>query len=126
MSTETGRSISGFTSRALKLLRAHSWPGNVRELDNRVKQAMVMAHGNRIDAEELAPFFEAKGDARLPTFRKAKAAFERNYVARALRITRGNVAAAARLAAKDRKDFYELMKKHDINPDDFRNKLSSP
>ena len=47
-------------------------------------------------------------------------------MARALRITRGNVAAAARLAAKDRKDFYALMKKHHINPDDFRNKLGSP
>jgi two-component system response regulator GlrR len=123
---ELGKSIRGFTSRALKLLSAQSWPGNVRELDNRVKQAMVMAHGNLIDAEELKLFFGATRDEELPTFRKAKAGFERDYVARALRITRGNVAAAARLAAKDRKDFYELMKKHHVNPDDFRNKLGSP
>ncbi len=123
---ELQRSIKGFTPRALKLLGTHSWPGNLRELDNRVKQAMVMTRGNLIDAEELAPFFVATHDEELPTFRKAKAGFERDYVARALRITRGNVTAAARLAAKDRKDFYELMNKHHINPDDFRNKLRSP
>ncbi len=122
---ELGKSIKGFTSSALKLLSAQSWPGNVRELDNRVKQAMVMAHGNLIDAKELKPFFGATRDDELPTFRNAKAGFERDYVARALRITSGNVAAAARLAAKDRKDFYELMKKHHVDPDDFRNKLGS-
>ena len=123
---ELGKSIKGFTSRALKLLRAQSWPGNVRELDNRVKQAMVMACGGLIDAEELAPFFGAARDEELPTFRNAKVRFERDYVAWALRIARGNVAAAARLAAKDRKDFYGLMKKHHIDPDDFRNKPGSP
>ncbi len=123
---ELGKSIRGFTSRALKLLRAQSWPGNVRELDNRVKQAMVMAGGDLIDAEDLEPFFGVARDEELPTFRKAKVGFERDYVARALRIKRGNVAAAARLAAKDRKDFYGLMKKHHIDPDDFRNKPGSP
>ena len=123
---ELGKSIRGFTSRALKLLSAHSWPGNVRELNNRVQQAMVMTRGNLIDADELAPFSRTTPDDELPTFRKAKAGFERDYVARALKITCGNVAAAARMAAKDRKDFYELMKKHHINPDDFRNKLGSP
>ncbi len=70
-----------------------------------------MAQGNLIDVKELKPFFRTTRDEELPTFRNAKAGFERDYVARALRITSGNVAAAARLAAKDRKDFYELMKK---------------
>ena len=122
---ELRRSIKGFTPRALEMLKAHSWPGNVRELDNRVKQAMVMATGDLIDTDELALLSGPTGEADLPTFRKAKAEFERNYVIQALRIARGKVAAAARLAGKERKDFYDLMKKHHIDPDDFRNKIGS-
>ena len=120
---ELERSIKGLTPRAMKLLRDYSWPGNVRELDNRLKHAMVMARGEWIDADELAPFHATTCDDDLPAFREAKATFEKDYVSRALRITRGNVAAAARLAAKDRKDFYDLMKRHDIDPDDYRRRL---
>jgi two-component system response regulator GlrR len=120
---ELGRSINGLTPRAHALLQNYSWPGNVRELDNRLKQAMVMARGDWIDADELAPFQTTTIDTDMPAFRSAKATFEKDYVARALRRTRGNVAAAARLAAKDRKDFYDLMKRHDIDPDDFRRQL---
>lgn len=120
---ELRRSIKGLTSRAHELLRDYSWPGNVRELDNRLKRAMVMARGEWIDADELAPFPATTSDENLPAFREAKATFEKDYVVRALRITRGNVAAAARLAAKDRKDFYDLMKRHAIDPDDFRRRL---
>ncbi len=122
---ELGRSIKGLTAKAQELLREYTWPGNVRELDNRLKQAMVMARGEWIDADELAPFRATTCAEDLPAFREAKATFEKDYVARALRITRGNVAAAARLAAKDRKDFYDLMKRHDVDPNDFRRRLRS-
>ncbi len=122
---ELGKSIRGFTASALKLLGAQSWPGNVRELDNRVKRTMVMAHGEWIDTDELAPFPVTACDEHLPPFREAKNAFERDYVIRALGITRGNVAAAARLAAKDRKDFYDLMKRLEVDPDEFRQRLRS-
>ena len=118
---ELGRSIQGFTPRALDRLKSYPWPGNVRELENRVKQAMVMAKGDQIDTEALAPFSgPGLTAAELPPFRQAKQEFERTYVVQALRITHGKVAAAARMAGKDRKDFYDLMKKHRIDPDDYR------
>jgi two-component system response regulator GlrR len=118
---ELGRSIRGFTPRALERLKAQPWPGNVRELENRVKQAMVMAKGDLIDADALAlaPGVPG-GSGDFPTFRQAKREFERNYVVQALRATQGKVAAAARLAGKDRKDFYDLMHKHGIDPDAYR------
>jgi two-component system, NtrC family, response regulator GlrR len=117
---ELSQRVKGFTPRALERLKAHPWPGNVRELENRVKQAMVMAKGEMIDTESLALFAGPGGEAGFPAFRAAKAEFEKNYVMQALRITGGKVAAAARLAGKDRKDFYDLMKKHHIDPEDYR------
>ncbi|HEU4402627.1 MAG TPA: sigma-54 dependent transcriptional regulator [Candidatus Polarisedimenticolia bacterium] len=117
---ELARSIEGFTPRAVERLKVHPWPGNVRELENRVKQAMVMAKEDLIDTESLALFSGQLTGADLPPFRKAKAEFEKSYVVQALRLTAGKVSAAARLAGKDRKDFYDLMKKHAIDPDEFR------
>lgn len=114
------KAIRGFTQRALTRLKSHSWPGNVRELENRVKRAMVFAEGEIVDVESLDLSSNRTVEVKLPSFRKAKEEFEKNYLVQSLRLTDGNVAAAARLAEKDRKDFYDLMKKHGINPDDFR------
>jgi two-component system response regulator GlrR len=58
--------------------------------------------------------------ASLPPFKQAKSAFEISYVTQAMRLARGNVARAARLAGKERKDFYDLMRRHRLHPDDFR------
>jgi len=117
---ELGRAIRGFTPPAMERLKAHPWPGNVRELENRVKQAMVMAKGDVVDVDSLSLLSETPSESGYPSFKRAKAEFEKSYVVQTLRIARGKVAAAARLASKDRKDFYDLMKKHGINPDDFR------
>ncbi|HKB08600.1 MAG TPA: sigma-54 dependent transcriptional regulator [Candidatus Polarisedimenticolia bacterium] len=117
---ELGRQIRAFTPQALERLKAHSWPGNVRELENRIKQAMVMAKGDVIDVESLGLFSGAGPGAPFPSFKKAKAEFVRGYLVQCLMAVQGNVAAAARLARKDRKDFYDLMKRHHVLPADYR------
>ncbi len=53
-------------------------------------------------------------------FREAKREFERSYLIRVLRISHGNVSRAARISHKDRKDFYDSMRRHKINPADFK------
>ena len=118
---EMGKEIKGFTPRALRRLKTHHWPGNVRELENRVKRAMVFAKGNLVDTEALTLFSNRPPGGEFPRFRDAKLEFVKNYVVQALLITSGKVAAAARMAGKDRKDFYQLMKRHGIRPDDYRN-----
>jgi len=50
---EQGRTIGGFTSRALAALEAHPWPGNVRELVNAVERGVVLCPGELIDLEDL-------------------------------------------------------------------------
>jgi two-component system response regulator GlrR len=117
---ELGRSIRAFTPQALERLKSHAWPGNVRELENRVKQAMVMAKGDVIDVEALDLFPAGTVGTSFPSFKKAKAEFVRTYLVRCLQLVKGNVAAAARLAGKDRKDFYDLMKRHHVDPAAYR------
>jgi len=117
---ELGRAIRAFTPLALDRLKAHTWPGNVRELENRIKQAMVMAKGDVIDLESLDMFSGHAPGASFPTFKQAKEEFVRNYLVQCLLAVNGNVAAAARLAGKDRKDLYDLMKRHHIEPAEYR------
>src|SRR3989442_5270021 len=117
---ELGRTIRAFTPQALDRLKSHAWPGNVRELENRIKQAMVMAKGEVIDLEALDLFPGGTAGTSFPSFKKAKAEFVRTYLVRCLQLMKGNVAAAARLAGKDRKDFYDLMKRHHVDPAEYR------
>jgi two-component system response regulator GlrR len=50
----------------------------------------------------------------------AKASFEKNYIIQLLEITRGNVSKAAEVAGKYRADFYNLLKKYNLDPEDFK------
>jgi two-component system response regulator GlrR len=56
----------------------------------------------------------------VPSFREAKRSFEREYVIRVLRLCHGNISRAARLAKKDRKDFYDVMRRNQIDPSEYR------
>ena len=53
-------------------------------------------------------------------FRIAKRTFERAYVTAVLEATKGNITKAAKLAGKDRKDFYKLIERAGVNPKAFR------
>ena len=53
-------------------------------------------------------------------FHEAKRSFEREYVSKVLSMCQGNVSMAAKLAGKDRKDFYDLMYRCGLTPDEFR------
>jgi len=52
----------------------------------------------------------------------AKENFEKNYLLQLIELTEGNMAQAARLAGKYRADLYELLKKYDLKPANFRKK----
>jgi two-component system response regulator GlrR len=57
---------------------------------------------------------------RLPSFDEARDEFTRNYLSQILQITGGNVSQAARLAKRNRTDFYKLLSRHQLLPDDFK------
>ncbi|MFQ5513462.1 MAG: sigma-54-dependent transcriptional regulator [Myxococcota bacterium] len=121
LENETGQpcEVRSFSREALERLVAHPWPGNERELREQVRAALRLARGEELGPEDLLLSWESSEE--VPSFREAKRAFEREYVTRVLRICHGNISKAARIAKKDRKDFYDVMRRNAINPTDFRN-----
>ena len=114
---EEGIEPIGFTSEARNALLAEPWPGNVRELGERVRQALRLAGNGSITAEAL--LLAADGED-VPSFKEAKRAFETRYVVSLLRRCGGNISRAARLAKKDRKDFYDVIRRTGVDPAEFR------
>jgi len=52
-STRMGSKISGLAPGAADQLLRYAWPGNVRELENAMERAVALAHGNRVELEDL-------------------------------------------------------------------------
>ncbi len=114
---ELGVKPVGFTTDARNALLGETWPANVRELAERVRQAIKLSGGGAISAEAL--LLAADGE-QVPSFKEAKRAFETRYVTGLLRRCGGNISRAARLAKKDRKDFYDVIRRTGVDPAEFR------
>ncbi|MCL2344329.1 MAG: sigma 54-interacting transcriptional regulator [Desulfobulbus sp.] len=114
-----GKPITGFAPEALEALAAASWPGNVRQLYNVVEQSCALT------STPLIPLSLVQRALRVPAmetlnYAEAKQRFERNYLVQLLKLTDGNVADAARIADRNRTEFYRLLQKHDLTPAMFR------
>jgi two-component system response regulator GlrR len=107
-----------FSRTALDRMTRYEWPGNERQLREQVRLALQLATGEEIQAEDLV--LDWNSPENVPAFRDAKRAFEREYVVRVLRMCKGNISKAARIAKKDRKDFYDVMRRNSIVPQDYR------
>ena len=107
----------GFSADARRWLVEEEWSGNVRELRERVRQAIGLAGQGAISAESL--MLSTEGDD-VPSFKDAKRAFETRYVEGLLRRCSGNISRAARMAKKDRKDFYDVIRRTGVDPGHFR------
>ncbi len=107
---------------AMELLVVAPWPGNVRQLLNVVEQAVALSATDVIPASLVRQALDS-GDSVLAPLDAARRAFERDYLARILKITAGNVTQAARLAGRNRTEFYRLLDRHALEPVMFK---SSP
>lgn len=112
---EAGVPAVGFTADARDCLVEEPWAGDVLELRGRIREAVRLNGSGALTAEAL---LLARDKA--PSFKEAKRAFERRYVETLLRRCEGNISRAARLARKDRKDFYDVLRRTGIDPANFR------
>jgi two-component system response regulator GlrR len=125
LSTKYGKRLSGFAPEALKALTTAAWPGNVRQLFNVVEQVCALS------SSPLIPLALVQRALRVPTvevqtYAEAKQRFERDYLVGLLKLTDGNVADAARLADRNRTEFYRLLQKHELTPGHFKADAVAP
>ena len=113
-----GKKIKAVAPAAMQKLMLHDWPGNVRELENTIEYAIAMTNSDTLTEDLILR--TKNGQDELLTLQEARTRFEKTYLQNLLKITSGNVSKAAELAGKYRADLYNLMKKHDITPQDFK------
>ena len=115
--------IAGFTSEAMKQLMFYDWPGNVRELEHVVERAALFCEHKFILETDIY-FPHKKAAACKLSFKDAKAnmvnKFERSYIERLLITYKGNITKAAHAAQKNRRAFWQLIRKHEIDVQSFK------
>jgi two-component system, NtrC family, response regulator GlrR len=118
------RPVAGISAEALERLVAHEWPGNVRELKNILERAVLLTSNRLLELADLELPPQGGEDLDEESFRAAKerlvANFERSFVRRLLVAHGGNVTRAALAAQKNRRAFFQLMRKHRIDSASFR------
>jgi two-component system, NtrC family, response regulator GlrR len=119
---ELGGAAPGVTKmspEAMDLLLKAPWPGNVRQLHNVVEQVVALATGPIVPVSLVRSALREL-PSEILSLTEARDRFERDYLVRLLRITQGNVSHAARLAQRERSKFYQLLRRHQLDPAIFR------
>jgi DNA-binding NtrC family response regulator len=140
MRRQLGRPVTSFHPDAVEALLRHDWPGNVRELINVIERAVLLAPGNEIrvsdfrGGESFAPREDgdgsqsAQGQRFEETFDRPLArareevlsAFEKDYLAHVLIVSRGRVGEAARRSGVNARTLYTMMRRYGLRKEDFR------
>ncbi len=111
--------VTGFSPEAMELILEAAWPGNIRQLQNVVEQAVALTTTELITADLLQDTFKQR-ECKIATFDEARREFEQHYLVKILQLTRGNVSQAARIAGRNRTDFYKILTRHHIVPSLFK------
>jgi two-component system response regulator GlrR len=114
-----GKTVNAFSADALQRLVKYDWPGNVRELVNVVEQVVALTTSAVVSPALVESALRIQA-TELDSFEQARGQFERDYLARLLKMTSGNVTHAARLAKRNRTEFYKLLHRHHLDPGLFK------
>ena len=113
------RGVKGFSPEAMEAMLSAPWPGNVRQLYNVVEQAVALSTTPLIPVSLVQRALRSES-GEIPSFVEARSQFESEYLTQLLQITNGNVTQAARIAKRNRTEFYKLLHKHQLNPSKFK------
>ena len=115
---KSGRRMS-FSASALEVIVSAPWPGNVRQLLNVIEQVSALSTNDVISVTLVQKALKQPSNDIL-TYAQAKERFERDYLCRLLQLTGGKVSQAARLANRNRTEFYRLLGRNNIDPSLFK------
>jgi two-component system, NtrC family, response regulator GlrR len=113
------KQVLGYAPEAIEAIIQAPWPGNIRQLQNVVEQTVVLATGNIIPLNLVQKALQVDAAAIIP-FESARQQFEHDYLVKLLKYTQGNVAQAAKLAQRNRTEFYRLLERHHIQANLFK------
>lgn len=115
----TKKVLKGFTKEAMEVLITATWPGNIRQLQNVIEHSIALSTEAMISEALIRNALKDK-TSQLPSFQQARDHFEHEYLSKLLKITAGNITQAARIAQRNRTEFYKLLKKHHLSGDKYR------
>ncbi|MBO0858059.1 MAG: sigma-54-dependent Fis family transcriptional regulator [Chloracidobacterium sp.] len=123
-----GKSIDSLSKGFIDELTLHHWPGNVRELQHVIERAVILCNESVITIRHLD--IQNNGMEKTPkSFQEMKAdmikMFEQNYLQKLLKEYNGNISKAANSVGKNRRAFWELLRKHNIDAMDYRSGAST-
>ncbi len=111
--------VRSFSSEALACLATASWPGNIRQLHNVLEQAISLTTSSVVAVATIRQLLPETESA-FPTLVEARNTFERDYLIRVLKLSGGNARLAAELAGRNRTDFYKLLRRHEVEPAQYK------
>jgi two-component system response regulator GlrR len=114
LSARYSKTINGIAPEAVELLMSAAWPGNVRQLYNVIEQAVALCNTTLVPVALVEQAIQHQ-QTEFTSFEQARKQFEHEYLTRLLKITAGNVTHAAKLAQRNRTEFYKLLQRHDLD-----------
>jgi Nif-specific regulatory protein len=114
-----GKNVRRLSSAVIDMLMSYHWPGNVRELENCIERAVLVAEGDVVHPYHLPPTLQtadARGTALKDALKGLVSAYERDLIIDALKLTRGNMAAAARNLGTTQRIIGYKVKRYGIHP----------
>jgi len=109
----------GLSTEAMELLITYKWPGNVRQLKNVIEHVCALTSTPIIPISLVEKALQEK-QTTLISFNDAKKNFERDYLIKLLQLTNGSVTKAAKLAKRNRTEFYRLLDRHELKASQFK------
>lgn len=101
-------------------LFTYDFPGNVRELENIIQRAVILARSEQIETDHLPVNLSVSAEGQELSFKSAKQLvlekFEREFIIDRLMKSKGNISQAARMSGMAVKNFFDKMKKYEIDP----------
>jgi two-component system response regulator GlrR len=117
---QTHGASRGLSPEAMTTLQEAAWPGNVRQLRSVVEQTLALAVTPQAPVTLVKRLLREETEREMAALDEARRAFEYDYLVQLLDITGGNVTHAARVARRNRTEFYKLLARHNIDPGSYK------